>query len=180
MLKEAIAIIKSTLFAGFGVAVDVKYLKSMSLEARKRIGDPQLLCFQKVIRMVIESLAREGVEEPIAAIFDDSEDYGVRCYRIISQLRRENPAVKKYIGSVSFADDEMYLPLQAADILAYETAKELKQKSLGYRSRDNFTNLVTPDDPSWALAYESAFLDGEYLEELDQRILRRESAAKPD
>ena len=175
LIDEAISLIKAKALAGFGVAVNTKYWRSMSPEARKRIGDPHMLCFQRIIKLVIKNLTKAGITYPIAAIFDDSEEYGVRCYRMMSQLRREVPEVKERIGSISFADDQIYYPLQAADMIAYESAKELRQKAEGYKSRSSFSTLVTPDGSSAPLEYDSEYYDGEALEECDQLILSRGS-----
>lgn len=54
----------------------------------------------------------------IALTFDEDEDYSVKCYKLISRLRKTRPEIKETIISVGFADDEWYSPLQAADILA--------------------------------------------------------------
>jgi hypothetical protein len=172
VLPEFIKVIKDNLAAGLGVGVDLKYFKSMAPEAQKRIGDPYYLCFMRLIRLVIDTMRRAGVEFPIAVIFDDAEEYSIKCYRLLSRLRKENAEVKALIGSITFADDSIYYPLQAADLLAYESLKELKQKAGGYKSREHFNDLITTDG---GLVYDSHFYDGEYLEKVNAAILSRES-----
>jgi hypothetical protein len=54
----------------------------------------------------------------IALTFDEDETYSIKCYKLVSRLRKLRPEVQEMIISVGFADDEWYSPLQAADILA--------------------------------------------------------------
>jgi hypothetical protein len=55
--------------------------------------------------------------------FDEDEEYSVKCYKLISRLRRIRPEVKSLIASISFAADDFFPPLQAADVLANLTNK---------------------------------------------------------
>lgn len=172
VLPEFIKAITDNLAVGLGVAVDLKYFKSMSPEARKRIGDPYYLCFMRLIKLTIDTMRNNGVEFPFAVIFDDNEEYSIKCYRLLTRLRKENAEVKRLIGSISFGDDSFYSPLQAADLLAYESLKELKQKAGGYKSRGHFTNLVTTE---LNLVYDSEYYDRESLDNLDLTITEREA-----
>ncbi len=172
VLPEFIEVIKDHLAVGLGIAVDLKHLRQMPPESQKAIGDPYYLCFMRMIRLVIDTARKAGVEFPMALIFDDSEEYSIKCYRLLSRLRQENAEVKSLIGSISFADDAIYYPLQAADVLAYESLKELKQKAGGYDSRKHFNNLVTRTE--MGLAYDSHFYDGAALDEIAASALARE------
>jgi len=59
----------------------------------------------------------------IMLTFDEDEEYSIRCYKLISRLRKDKPEVKSLIVSISFAADDYFPPLQAADVLANLTNK---------------------------------------------------------
>lgn len=91
VLGEFIDLIRSYVVAGFGVGVDSKYLRSMPKEAQRAIGDPAILCFQRILRIVVSKLEEVGYHSPISAVFDDCEEYSVRCYKMWSRLRTHAP-----------------------------------------------------------------------------------------
>jgi len=117
VLGEFIGIIREHVIAGFGVGVDSKYLRSMSKDARKAIGDPQMLSFQRLLRIVVKKLESVGYDAAVAPVFDDCEEYSVRCYRMWSRLKTHVPELAKYVASICFADEVTFRPLQAADII---------------------------------------------------------------
>jgi hypothetical protein len=153
VLTEFIDVIREHIWGGFGVAVNAKYLRSMGKDAMKRIGDPQIFCFQRIISRVLLRLEEVGYQPVISAIFDDSEAYSVRCYRTWSKLRRMVPAMHKRIPSITFADDKHFFPLQAADILAWETNKSLRQQVGNLPVRGTLTRLLSDTEPGFNLDY---------------------------
>jgi hypothetical protein len=50
--------------------------------------------------------------------FDEDYEYSIETYKVISRLRKLRPELMKMIRAITFADDEVFSPLQAADILA--------------------------------------------------------------
>jgi len=63
------------------------------------------------------------LSESIAFIFDDgnaNRQYFQRAFDVCKRSRFGNPY---HFGSLTFADDKMILPLQAADFIAYEVGK---------------------------------------------------------
>jgi hypothetical protein len=59
-------------------------------------------------------------------MFDDNREYAVKCYQMLDTIKEHNPAWKQRIGSICFADDEIYTPLQAADVAAWLSNSRLK------------------------------------------------------
>jgi len=165
VLDEFITIIRTYILAGFGVAVDAKYYRSMALEARKLLGDPHLFCFQRLMSRFTRKLKESGWNEPIPVIFDDCEEYSVRCYRLWSAMRANYPDMKSQISAITFADDKIFYPLQGADILAWETTKHLRQMAEQRKLRPTMDSLMrTSNNPALGIEYISELWDGPELE----------------
>jgi len=71
------------------------------------------------------SLVRPAIPWRWEITFDDDEEFAIDCYRIISRLRRDNSDLRHLIAGVAFANDLIFTPLQAADILAHLTRERL-------------------------------------------------------
>jgi len=170
VLLEFIDVIRRHVIGGFGIGVDAKYLRSMSKDARTVIGDPAMLCFQRILRRVVEKLDEVGYESSIAAVFDDCEEYSVRCYRMWSALRRVAPSLSKKVPSITFADDIVFWPLQAADVLAWETNKNLRQQAGKHKTRKQIERLMQSTEPEYGLDYQSELYDSETLDDLYAQI----------
>jgi hypothetical protein len=153
VLAEFALIIRKTIWAGFGVAVDAKYFRQMPSEARKKMGDAQIFCFQRMIHLVIQKLREVGYEPRISMVFDDSEEYSTRCYRVWSRLRVLRPEIRDRIPAITFADDRVFNPLQAADMLAWESNKSLRLRAANEEQRPQLRALMTDTDPSYGLDY---------------------------
>lgn len=142
--QEAVQIIRDNLMLGFSVTVDAKYFRSMPKDRRQKFGgDPQFFCFSRIMRQVVDALSMG--KQASGFIFDDAEEYSVKCYHLYRRIRTERPEVKKWISSITFADEEAILPLQAADVLAYLTADDYKQKQSGHKSRPDYLTLAALD-----------------------------------
>lgn len=155
ILNEFIDVIRAHIQAGFGVAVDAKYFRSMSAEVRKAVGDPAYFCFHRMLGIVIKKLKSVGYQPGLYITFDDCEDFSVKCYGIWSKLRQKVPDVHNYVPSITFADDQKFWPLQSADILAWVTNKSLRQAAGNYPSPPAIKRLVSAPEEGYGLEYES-------------------------
>lgn len=139
-IREAMQIIRDNLMLGFTVVVDTEYFRAMPKEKRHEFGgDPHFFCFSRIMRNVVDALRK--VERASGLIFDDAEEYSVKCYHLYRRFRGEVPDLKRWINNICFADEEAILPLQAADVLAYLTADDYKQKVTGHKSRPDYVVL---------------------------------------
>jgi hypothetical protein len=170
VLTDFIDVIRNNIIAGFGVGVDSKYLRSIPKEFQKLIGDPQMLCFQRILRIVVNTLHRVGYQSTITVTFDDCEEYSVRCYRMWSRLRQLSPELGELIPSISFADDCKFFPLQAADLLSWETNKHLRQMAGKYKTRLTMERLMQSTTPGYGLEYISELWDDENIDRLCRDI----------
>jgi hypothetical protein len=127
-------------FFAFGCSVDVEAFRELPDQTRKRVdNDPYWLIFQAAIEMAATWLLSLCEKEPvmlderIAFIFDRKGSYQGLSIQLYNRLKDvvypENLA--RLCGQFAFDDDEIVVPLQAADILAYEMAKYLQEKAKG-------------------------------------------------
>lgn len=177
VLAEFIALIKLRMACGFAVALDARYYRKMSKEAKELIGNPHRFCVIRLIgliRKIMASIHREN--DPITLVFDDSEEFSVMYHGIIRDLRK-SPEYRKLIGSVCFTDDDIYTPLQAADILAWGTTKELSQKLGGFKSRKDFEDLVGIQQPEVQLPYKSEHYGPEALDDCFRKLQSKQKNA---
>jgi hypothetical protein len=155
ILNKFIDVIRAHIQAGFCVAVDAKYLRGMNADARKNIGDPAYFCFHRILGLVIRKLKSVGYQPGVSVTFDDCEEFSVKCYQIWSKLRKKVPDVHHYLPSITFADDQSFWPLQAADILAWTTHKSLRQAAGNYPPPPTIKRMVSAPEEGYGLEYES-------------------------
>jgi hypothetical protein len=169
-LLQYVGPIREHLFAGFGVGLDAKHYRSMPAKARKLIGedDAQDFAFYRVMRLLIEQLRAWGYREPISVNFDYTEDFSVKCIQSLAKLRSGRPEVKALISSIGFADDSVYYPLQAADMLAYGTYGWMRGAAPAYQAA-----LIAPGTPdNRGPTYSSMFYSSTVLDETYAKLKR--------
>jgi hypothetical protein len=118
VLTDFVVAIKQTLELGVIVAIDVKGFKALPSHIRQKAGDPYFLAFNRAMYETVEFLKTTS-DPRIGITCDDEEKYAVECYKLFTKARRENPQLRKVLTSICFGDDQHYLQLQAADLLAY-------------------------------------------------------------
>ncbi len=127
VLSEFIDKIRERVQFGFGVGVDGKYFRRKFQVAGKPPKDPKSFYTQRLLRRIRNIFADAGYPLSLAITFDDDEEFSVQCYRLISRLcaQEKNKDLREMIVSVGFAVDDVFTPLQAADILAYFTRQRM-------------------------------------------------------
>lgn len=57
-------------------------------------------------------------EDKLSLICDDDEGTALNCYRLYRRIKKVLPDLRPKLVSLAFADDEVFVPLQAADFLS--------------------------------------------------------------
>jgi hypothetical protein len=155
LLTKFIDIIRESELFGFAVGVDGKYFKQKLKLAGRPKADPALFAIHRILREMREACAQVHNHQPrIMLTFDEAEDYAITTYKLVSRLRKANPEVKEMILAITFADDEHFSPLQAADLLANLTNKYWRD-SLAEASPkvpELLKRLLTPPAPGKGVA----------------------------
>lgn len=125
---------------GFGVAVDADSWRALPPEERNLYGDAQEFCFERTIELVLSRLKFSSQIPPmIRMTFDQDFEYAGRRISILNKLKRRSEAFRTKVLDISFGNSDFFFPLQAADMLAWETRRQLLARS----------NDATPH-PRWA------------------------------
>ena len=97
------------------------------------LGNPYTACFQWVVHEIIDGFSRSGIKDRIAFFHEENEFRGdaLSCFDFLKKEYYPDRALSLKHGS-----KQDYVPLQAADILAYEGNKRLR-------------NTKRPDRRAW-------------------------------
>jgi hypothetical protein len=168
VLESFIKTIKDAQLIGFGVSVDADAWRKIPKEVTDREGDAQQFCFMRIMRMIVERMKIARPRDFISVMFDCDRGFTPARFRRFLGVRDKDPEALLYFQSFGIAEPKVYLPLQAADLLAWQTRKELMRRLGGYESRPEFKFLfeATPvHDPDYA---------GEYWDEkeIEEQILK--------
>jgi len=121
------------------------------------------MCFFRTMKMVVERMKRTKEQESLSVIFDlDTQLSGGRIKHFIEIKSRDSEAAR-YLSAITFADSKVFIPLQAADLLAWETRKSLMQKTQGYADTPRWKELFTAL-PDIDLDYASELWDEEAID----------------
>jgi hypothetical protein len=128
------------------VAVDVSAFNSLSDSQREAMGgNPHYLAFARVIAEIVNYHRDPAFQFSI--ICDDEQSYSPKCYAIFNKIRSEHSAYRRKLVSLCFADDEYFVPLQAADMFAYLVRCEAERHFLGktgHQFRCLFEQIANP------------------------------------
>jgi hypothetical protein len=97
--------------------ITVNRFNSLPESERGRYKDPFYYAFEAGVLALANSTCL-GPDDEIALICDDSDE-ARKCLESFRKLKNREPSVKNKIPVVAFGDDEVYPPLQAADMFAY-------------------------------------------------------------
>jgi len=169
VLDNFVAVIRGSQLIGVGVGVDAAAWKKIPKEVTKIQGDAQQFCFLRIMKMIVDRVKATLPRDFVSVHFDcDIAFTPARFHRFLG-VREHDEDAKAYLKSFSVSDAKIFLPLQAADLLAWESRKELIRKIGGFESRPEFQRLfeIIPGFPADYI--------GEFWneEEIENRILKK-------
>lgn len=118
----------------FGVSVAVKTASYAALTPpqRKLAGDPTALVLQVFVKTLAAWTLGLNDDAMLTFMLDESDQRNGAMLQAYQTVKRANPEWKKLLASISFGDDELYPPIQAADLLGNSFHKYLKGEPLSY------------------------------------------------
>ena len=97
------------------------------------IDDPYFFCYYGLIRTLLAYRGNERLKPTFDLFFDEQGALGRRTklwYDVFKAI--VNPKHRRYLGAgPTFRDDKQFLPLQAADLYAFEFRRYERYKSTG-------------------------------------------------
>jgi len=156
--------------AGFGVALDAKFFRNMPQGDRKTLGDrsPEVFIFHRLLHHVVKVLRVWSYSGSIGILFDMENGFSTKCLQALIHLRNHRSEVKSLIGSIAFCDDAVTPPIQAADMLAYATKRNLQDEPPPY-----YDALVRGIDGRAPPPYVSEFYDADGIKRTVAEVRRK-------
>jgi hypothetical protein len=121
VLTDFIETIRESDLVQFSVGLDGRYFRHKFNLIGKRKVDPALFAVQRILRLIRDASKRWTREKYIPRLlltFDEDYEYSIETYKIISRLRKLYRDLTEMVRGITFADDEVISPIQAADMLA--------------------------------------------------------------
>jgi hypothetical protein len=168
VLDGFINVIKAAQLIGFGVAIDADAWREVPAEITRTEGNAQQFCFLRIMRMVIERLKAARENDFVTVYFDCDKNFAPSRFQKFLGLREHSEDAKRYLKSFCVADPQSFLPLQAADLLAWQTRKDLMRRLGGYDSRPEFKFLFE-SLLNWVPDYQSEMWP---REEIENKIIK--------
>jgi len=176
-LQPFINCIRAHFEFGRAITIDVRAYKRWPAQARKRVGgsdDPHYFAFLSALVGVAKYV---GSDDRFNLICDDDKQTAFNCYRLYGRARTIEPALKSKLMSITFADDDAIVPLQAADLLA--SLCRLESGRRFYREYYEYVpafNMLT--GPGTGIRWATNFYGPEKMEELAERLLKLKRKGK--
>ena len=158
VLREFIGAIKDADLIGFGIGVDANEWRALPKSQRKVFGNAQEFCCSRIFRRIVDRLTESGFPDELLSItFDRDWEFARQRLNVVEHVARFAPPIRKNLAQLSFANSAVFYPLQAADLLAWETRRELVNRLESKPSTSRWGDLMT------ALPYgELDYAAGEY------------------
>jgi hypothetical protein len=176
VLQPFIECIRKHFELGIAITVDVEAYKKWPPQARKRVGgsdDPHYFAFLCGATGPAKHLTND--EDRFSLVCDDDQSTAMNCYRLYSRVRAINDELRRKMISITFADDDVFVPLQAADLLASLCRLEAGRRFHRdyYEYMRSFTALTCPGSGMyWAVS----FYGEERINNLGDKLIRRKTS----
>lgn len=171
VLKRFAACIREHFELGVAVTVDVKaYSDWGSNPKRLLVGSDNPHYFSFIIGL-IASVQHVEVQKDnrLSFICDDDEETAINCYKLYRKAKATVPQIRRTLAAISFAEDEDFVPLQAADLVSsvYRMEAQRRFHRLYYEYMPLFNALTAQTQTSGdTIKWSEHFYDAKELKEL--------------
>ncbi len=152
-LKTLHGIINKTYLMSFSTSVIVSDYQALSDVEKFVFGRPHPCAAVNCLKHIAEWATEAGVIEPILYVFEEGTVDDKELRRLFNQTVTAEQKAHYRIRSLAFGTKELS-PLQAADIVAYETRKEISRRLDSEHHRDVRASIKHLNDAKrdvWAI-----------------------------
>jgi len=109
-----------------GVSIPMEEFRKFTEKERGHFGDPYFLCFLVILSYSTTFLDATGAapSEKVALVFSDQVEFKYRALKLYDEALKIGSSIKRSANPPDFRAMRDLVPLQAADIVAYEIYKE--------------------------------------------------------
>ena len=103
-----------------------QYYRILKPVSPRGLGNPHFTCCFGIVSMLARHIADQGVRVPIEFIFDEQSGVSDDMALFFDYMKNNIPkrARQLILRSPAFRDDKVFLPIQAADMLAWHVRRE--------------------------------------------------------
>jgi hypothetical protein len=142
ILEGFSAAIKMSQLIGFGVALDAEAWRELPKETVNEHVSAQDFCFMRLLRLIVNRMKVSAPNDYVSIMFDCDRNYTPARFQQYIRVREKVPDAAKFLTAFTIGEPRTFLPLQAADLLAWETRRDLIRKSQGFVSRPELQHML--------------------------------------
>jgi len=170
VLAECVQIIRESALTGVGVALEMAAWRKLRKEHPDLdFGTAQQFCLERILRTVIDRLHAAQIDE-LALVFDTDPEFGANRFNLFCGLLGHDERATRRLSSITFGLTPYYPGLQCADILAWETRKEMAQRLGGHASTKRWRDMFAAM-PEYHLDYFGELWDDAEIERQKAAII---------
>jgi hypothetical protein len=145
--SELIAILNASRIDGIGLGMaiaDFERVRSTEPGGGKVLrGGTFYFSYHSLMIDLVKRIEKDFRSHIVAFVCDEHSDWKA-AEEAYADLNRKNPRSAQKMGSITHADDKVCVPLQMADLMAYETrrAREAVMKGTNPNDRNALTELA--------------------------------------
>lgn len=172
VLKPFASCIRKYFEIGVAIAVDVEAYHKLSVAAKKKVGGSDDPFYMAFLCAVMAPSKRLREEDHVSITCDDDQETAWNCYKAYRAVKKHESLLHNRLVALTFANDEKFVPLQAADMLASLVRLEARRRFRReyYEWVPLFDELTRqssiPSDIKWVLG----FFGKEKLEEIGKGL----------
>ena len=150
LMAGVVAAVLQSELTPVGSAIRVSDFDALTEEQRIRVQSPYFYCLQEVLWGFALATLDEDSEVEVHVTGDRHRQHEEKARKLHRALRRTGGLCANLSEKLNFADMQQTLGLQAADLLAYEMVKELKNQDVRHEDRMRWPLdriLAEPESP---------------------------------
>lgn len=172
VLQEFMPIIRRHVQCVVLVGVNATEYRDVFKAHKKRLS-PSHFLFLRLLKFCHDQMDEWGYSEPISFVFDDDHKISPKLYASWSFLKRRKRAARNKMAGITFADDGLMAPLQAADVIACGLVRAHRDSEVMWDLKHDFSPLfIEPKGPQMAMQIRQEFWDHKELSSSKTEILR--------
>jgi hypothetical protein len=116
------------LFVPIGSSVILEHYRNLSDRHKEIIGNEYELCFKHLLLECVAEVSHCPEGEEVSLVFEEQKEFSGHAHQAYGDFRASNPDLAARIHSVTWTPKkEKFLPLLAADLLAYEMREHIEE-----------------------------------------------------
>jgi hypothetical protein len=156
---------------GVAITLDVNAYKNWRQRDKQKFAggadDPHYFIF---LNALLGCTQHMKADDHLSLVCDDDSGTAINCYKLYQRVRTLDPQIRRSLISITFADDDKFPSLQAADFLA--SLCRLEGGRMFHRVYYEYMSLfmkLTRFDNSSGIRWVTRFFDSAELNKLSQK-----------